>query len=162
MSENMSENIKKQLIDNLLDSQNRLCTLLESVADNQDWQPGPAEWSFRYIAAHLSTVDRDCYRDRVIRISAGENPFFEAYFNTGWDFSQFDLSDSLQEWKSTRKEIFALVTALPAEKLLLTGTHATEGKITVLDVLRMMSDHDQEHIQELQAMLGEYRKKVQS
>jgi hypothetical protein len=107
-------------------------------------------------------MDRDCYRHRVLRISAGENPFFEAYFNTGWDFSQFDLSDSLHEWKTTRKEIFELVDALPAKKLTLTGTHATEGKITVLDVLRMMFAHDQEHIQELEPVIVEHRKKVQA
>lgn len=158
----MSETTKKQLLDNLIASQNRLYALLEIVADDQDWQPAPAEWSFRYIAAHLATVDQDCYRDRVIRISAGENPFFEAYFNTGWDFSQFDLRDSLLAWKATRKEIFELVDALPEEKWMLTGTHATEGRITVLDVLRMMSDHDQEHIRELEPMLGEYKKNVQS
>lgn len=157
----MSENTKKQLIDDLIASQNQLCSLLETVAGDQDWQPDPAEWSFRSIAAHLATVDKDCYYDRVVRISAGENPFFEPYFNTGWDFSQFDLSDSLQEWKTTRKEIFELINALPEDKLMLTGTHATEGKITVLDVLRMMYDHDREHIQELEPMLGEYRKKLQ-
>jgi len=158
----MSETTKKQLINDLIASQNQLCALLEAVADDQDWQPDPSEWSFRYIAAHLATVDRDCYRDRVVRISAGENPFFEAYFNAGWDFSQFNLSDSIQEWKITRKEIFELVNALPEEKLILTGTHATEGKITVLDVLRMMSDHDQEHIQQLEPVISEYRKKVQN
>jgi hypothetical protein len=157
----MNKTTKVQLINDLIASQNRLCTLLESVADDQDWQPGPAEWSFRYIAAHLATVDRDCYRDRVIRISAGENPFFEAYFNTGWDFSRFDLSDSLREWKTTRQEIFELVNALPAEKLTLTGTHATEGKITALDVLRMMFAHDQEHIHELEPVIAEYKKKMQ-
>jgi len=98
-----------------------LCALLESIADDQDWQADPSEWSFRYIAAHLATVDRDCYLDRVNRISAGENPYFEAYYNTGWDFSQFALSDSLRAWKTTRKKILELVDALPEDKLLLSA-----------------------------------------
>lgn len=155
----MSETIKKQLIQNVIASQNYLCALLESIADDQDWQADPSEWSFRYIAAHLATVDRDCYLDRVNRISAGENPYFEAYYNTGWDFSQFALSDSLRAWKTTRKKILELVDALPEDKLLLSGTHATEGKITVFDVLRMMSTHDQEHIQNLEPVLTQYSKK---
>lgn len=156
----MSENIKKQLLHNVATSQNQLCSLLESVANDQDWQPNPSEWSFRYIAAHLATVDRECYHDRAVRISAGQNPFFEAYFNTGWDFSQCDLNDSLQEWKNTRRLILELVNTLPEDKLMLTGIHATEGEITVLDVLRMMSDHDQEHIQQLELVIREYKQNL--
>ncbi len=76
---------------------------------------------------------------------------------TGRDFSGFDLRDSLQEWKVTRKQIFNFVSNLPEESLMLLGTHAAFGKITVLDVLKMMLDHDQEHIQHLESSLSGYR-----
>jgi hypothetical protein len=155
----MVENTKNQMMDNLRATQNRLCGLLEAMANDQDWQPEPQEWSFRSIAAHLATVDKECYLDRVLRISAGENPFFKSYFNADRDFSLFDLRISLQEWKSTRREIFDLVNDLPQESLMLSGTHDAFGRITVLDVLKMMLDHDQEHIQHLELLAEKYRTK---
>jgi hypothetical protein len=149
----MRDTATEQLIENVRITQKRMSDLLESVANDQDWQPAPGEWSFRYIAAHLATVDKDCYLDRVVRISSGENPYFESYFNTGWDFGQFDLSDSLHDWKGTRQKIVDLVNNIPEHARSLTGTHAAFGTITVLDVLRMMLDHDQEHLQHLQQIL---------
>ena len=40
----MIEEAKGQLIDQLQATQKQLSALLESVADNQDWQPGPEGW----------------------------------------------------------------------------------------------------------------------
>ena len=156
----MTENSSQQLVNLITATQKRLCELLEMVADDQDWQSEPQEWSFRYIAAHLATTDKECYQDRVVRISASEKPFFESYFNTGRDFSQLDLRDSLQKWRATRQEIFNLVDKLPEEKLLLSGTHAAFGKITVIDVLKLMLEHDQEHIKNLELVTAEYRTRI--
>jgi hypothetical protein len=140
----------KQLISQLDSSQSELTALLTSVADHQDWQPAPDMWSFRYHAAHMATVDQEAYWERVIRIVAGEKPHFEWYLNTGRDFSQHDLRDSLREWALIRRQIINFVRALPEDKLTLTGTHQTFGTITVLDVLQGMLDHDRKHLEELQ------------
>jgi len=156
----MVDEATELLISNLKTTQMRISDLLELVADDQDWQSDPGEWSIRYIAAHLATVDRECYRDRVIRIAANENPHFESYFNSGRDFSQYDLRDSLYEWAVTRQEIIDFVRALPENNWSLTGTHAAFGTITVLDVLRMMLDHDQEHLQHLEQAISRYKTKT--
>jgi hypothetical protein len=148
-----------RLIYQLQSNQKEINLLLISVADEQDWQPDPGEWSFRHIAAHMATVENDCYRDRVMRIAAGDKPHYESYFNTGWDFGQRDLRDSLHEWVVTRQEIIDYVSALPEKKLVRTGTHDAFGTITILDVLRTMTEHDQEHLQDLQKIITVYRKK---
>jgi len=147
---------REQLIDALVASQNQIVALLESVADDQDWQPAPQAWSFRYIAAHMLTTEEDAYRDRVTRIAAGENPQFGYYLNTGWDFSRFDLLDTLQKWAAARREILDFVRNLPPEKLALTGTHVKFGTITVLDALQLILEHDQEHLQELESLISRY------
>jgi hypothetical protein len=151
----------EQLISNLKSIQKRISHLLASVSDSQDWQPDPEQWSFRYIAAHMATVEKECYMDRVIRIAAGEKPHFESYLNTGRDFSRLDLRDSLKEWTVTRQEIIDLLSALPDERWSLVGIHAAFGTITLYDVLQMMFDHDQDHYQGLQQMIDEYRTKAQ-
>jgi hypothetical protein len=156
----MTQETAQQIISELEATQRQLSALLESVAEDQDWQPDPKEWSFRYIAAHLATVDKDCFKDRVVRIAAGENPHFESYFNTGWDFSRFDLKNSLREWAVTRQEIFDFVRALPEEGWLLTGTHPRFGTITVLSVLQVMLGHDREHLEHLEQVLDRYKMKA--
>jgi hypothetical protein len=147
----------EQLITRLQATQKQMSALLESVAASQDWRPDPKEWSFRYIAAHLATVEKDCYLDRVQRIVAQENPFFESYFNTGWDFSQPDLGESLAEWHDTRQKLIEFVRALPEEKRSRAGTHAVFGTITPVDVLRGMLDHDQEHLEHLEQLMAEFK-----
>jgi hypothetical protein len=144
---------RQQLASQLEETQAALTTLFQAVAGQQDWQPGPETWSFRYQAAHLATAEREAFRERVFRIAGGEQPHFAYYLNSDRDFSQAELLDSLQQWAETRREILDFVRALPAEALGLTGTHETQGVITVLEVLQVMVDHDREHLQELTGMV---------
>jgi len=149
-----------QLIGEIQVTQEQFTSLLKSVAGDQDWQPAPGEWSFRFIAAHLATTEKECYQDRVVRIAAGENPYFEGYFNTGRDFGMFDLLDSLHAWAVTRQEIIDFVSNLSEQQFSLTGTHAAFGSVTVQRVLEQMLDHDQEHLQNLEKVLILYRSKA--
>lgn len=156
-----SEDTREQLISKLETSHRQLTALLNSVADNQDWQPSPDVWSFRYHAAHLATVDKEAYWDRITRIAAGENPHFESYFNTGRDFSQHELHNSLSEWAVTRRKIVQFVRSLPEGRTRLTGTHDTFGTITVLDVLQQMLDHDKHHWGDLTELVADCRAEIQ-
>jgi len=157
----VSEDTREQLISKLETSQRRLTALLNSVADNQDWQPSPDAWKFRYHAAHLATVEKEAYWDRITRIAAGENPHYESYFNTGRDFSQHELRNSLSEWTVTRWKIIHFVRSLPKAKIALTGTHDTFGTINVLHVLQGMLAHDREHLRELTQLVADYRTEIQ-
>jgi hypothetical protein len=150
----------KQLIGAVLSTQAQLTRLLESVAVGQDWKPAPQEWSFRFIAAHLATTEKECYQDRVVRIAAGENPHFESYFNTGRDFGRMDALDFLHEWAVTRREIIDFVSTLSEEQFSLTGSHTAFGTLTVQSVLKLMLDHDQEHIRDLEKAIAAYRSTV--
>lgn len=93
---------RDRLLAGLAESQEKLCSLLASAADEQDWRPASGEWSFRQIAAHLATSERECLAERLRRIASGEQPYFEGYHNTGRDFGDVDLRRSLQEWTYTR------------------------------------------------------------
>jgi hypothetical protein len=148
---------RQALVSQLEETQAALTILLQAVAGRQDWQPGPETWSFRYQAAHLATTEREAFRERVFRIAGGEQPHFAYYLNSDRDFSQDELLDSLQQWAVTRREILDFVRALPLEALGLTGTHETQGIITILDVLQVMVDHDREHLQELTGMVNDLK-----
>ncbi|MEW5961333.1 MAG: DinB family protein, partial [Chloroflexota bacterium] len=126
---------RAKLIDDLKARQSEISALLDSVADQQDWRPDPAQWSFREIAAHLATVEEECFQERVARLAAGNAPHFEYYLNTGRDFSRLDLRESLRKWTATRREIIDFVQVLPEEKWTHVGAHETFGNINLLDAL---------------------------
>ena len=75
----MSESTREQLLEQLEDSQRRVSAVLAPMEPVQDWQREPVEWSFRYIAAHLATVEEGCHLPRVERIAAGDNPRLTRY-----------------------------------------------------------------------------------
>ncbi|MGB0387209.1 MAG: DinB family protein [Ardenticatenaceae bacterium] len=148
---------RELLIKDVQASQRELSDLLLSVAEDQDWQPEPGEWSFRYIAGHMATVDKDAFLPRVSKIAAGINPHFEYYLNDDFNFGNLDLRYYIKEWATIRKVMVDFVSALPEEALSLTGTHARFGTLTVLDVLQIVLDHDREHIEHLKQLFIQYK-----
>lgn len=153
----MNNTDHQKALEEIQESQAELIALLETVADDQDWQPEPDRWSFRFIAAHLAVAERECFLDRVQRILEEENPHFAYYDNTGSDFSQLDLKGSLESWANTRREIIDLIKSLPEDAWLRRATHETKGEVYLGDILESMVEHDREHIQEVETNLRKYR-----
>ena len=139
-------------------TQDKLLSLLEPVADDQDWQPHKENWSFRFIAAHLAAADKECFWERIAGIASGENPFFDTYENTGRDFGASELTQSLKEWKETRAHILKFVSSLSEDQVEFTGRHVRAGEITIKHVLESMLDHDEEHLEDLKRDLKKYRR----
>jgi DinB superfamily len=148
------------LLERLAGSQSELSDLLSAMAGSQDWRPEPEVWSFRFLAAHLATAERECFQDRVQRITKGDYPSFAYYLNTGRDFSDLDLRKSLSTWHKTRQAIFRFVRRLPETAWLQTGKHVTSGTITIRDVLVSMLEHDQEHLEDLRLKVGKYEESL--
>jgi hypothetical protein len=138
----------------LEDARVRVSQILEGVADDQDWSSGDPHWSFRFVAAHMEACDTECVLVRVRQIAAGAKPNFEFYENTGWDFSDRDLRDSLRGWERSRAEIISFARSLSADRLARTGHHKTFGDITVTDYLAIALEHDLAHLKDLETMLA--------
>jgi hypothetical protein len=155
----MRDRNERKILGELQETQDQLNGLLETVADDQDWQPEADRWSFRFIAAHLAVAERECFLDRIQRILEEDDPHFAYYDNTGSDFSQLDLKGSLESWANTRKEIIDLVRSLPEDAWLRRATHETKGEVFLGDILESMVEHDREHIQEVEENLRKYRGK---
>lgn len=149
----MTDESVEQTLRNLEQSQLRLTMALHSVADRQDWQPAPDEWSFREIAAHLDACQRECVLVRVKEIASGKNPQFDPYWNTGRDFGPVDLEDSLRGFAESRAAVLEFVRGLSPAQLRLTGYHKRFGAITAHDYLKIDLEHDQGHIQDLMARI---------
>ncbi|MCC9077248.1 DinB family protein [Litorilinea aerophila] len=152
----MTARTKEQLLQELQRSQQNVVALLESMAPVQDWQPESVEWSFRYIAAHLATVEQKCYLQRVMRIASGERPYFSHFTNSGVNYSRCDLRDSLRRWIALRQKLIAFVRQLSERQLRLTGVHEAIGPLTVLDLLQEILEQDQGHFRHLLQLIDDY------
>ena len=152
----MSKELAGQLIRKLQESQNELTAVLQSVADHQDWQPDPDQWSFRYVAAHLATTEDECFLERLKRFSTEENPHFEHYDNTGRDFSSFGLVDSLRKRAALRQELLDMVRTMPETIWSRTATHSTRGTQTPVELLQVILEHDQEHLGDLERAVSKF------
>lgn len=128
--------------------------LLESVAGDQDSRPINTHWSFREVAAHMEACQTECVLVRIRQIAAGAKPKFDFYDNDGWDFSDRDLRDSLDQWTDGRARVFEFVRSLSPERLARTGNHRTFGEMTVADYLKVDLDHDDAHLADIRAMLA--------
>jgi len=152
---------KEQLIEKLRATPKLFNIIFESLAENQDWQPDTGRWSFRFIAAHMAIVEEECFLDRVKRFSTEESPHFEHYDNTGRDFSQFELVNSTRVWAALRQELINMVCSMPEKIWYRIATHSTRGTQTLLELLHIVLEHDQEHLQEVQQMKSKCQSKVQ-
>ncbi len=138
-------------------SQDRICALFFSVANHQDWQPELNEWSFRFIAAHMAQVELDCHLNRVQVISTGEKPHYTYYINTGWDFSAYDIQDSISLWRERRNEVVMMLRRLDEDQLQMTGTHDHFGEFRTIDIIKMAIDHDKEHEDHLNEIMVDFK-----
>lgn len=147
-----SEEQRQQIVAELLSTQQQIVALLTSVVTLQEWRPAPKQWSFRQIAWHLATAERDCLFVRVQQIASGSNPTFGIYLDTEAEFMARDLHFALEQWADARQAVIDFVTALPETALACTGYHPSFGRLTVLGYLQIFLDHDRRHFEDLQRM----------
>ena len=155
----MIESTRDELIESLRRSQQYLAKLLELTADIQDWQREPAEWSFRLTAAHLATIERDCYLDRLTRVASGDSPRLEPFVSTCFD-EGYDLRQSLRQWTDLRSRLLAFVATLSDAQLRLTGVHDILGDVTPIDLLKDLSEHDARQFRYVAQLIEDYLEEV--
>lgn len=152
----MGDLTREQLLEELKRSQTQVTALLEAMAPVQDWQPEPAEWSFRFIAAHLATVEKICHLPRVIRIASGETPWLDLYTNTATEYQQLDLHKSLKRWGMARLELLQFVESLSDQQLTYIGIHESVGPMTVLDLLHEILGQDRGNLRHVRQLIIAY------
>jgi hypothetical protein len=153
----MGELTREQLLKELQRSQSQVVNLLEGMAAVQDWQPEPAEWSFRLLAAHLASVERTCHLPRVQRIASGATPTLDLYANTAADYQHADLHKSLKRWVATRQELLDFVKSLAAPQLRYIGIHESLGPITLLELLQKIWEQEQGNLRHVRQLIVAYQ-----
>jgi hypothetical protein len=153
----MAELTREQLLQELQGSQSQVIKLLEAMAPVQDWQPEPVEWSFRFIAAHLATVEQKCHLPRVLAIATGDTPTLSLYTNTAADYQKVDIHKSLKRWVTTRRELMDFVKQLSSRQLTYIGIHESLGPMTLLELLNEILVQDQGNLRHVRQLIIAYQ-----
>ena len=110
----------------------------------------PGEWSPAEVVRHLIAVEREVWQSRLARVAAEDDP--------RWSWTEPGLADGyegmpiavvLDAFAAARAANVATVRGLDEAGWARSGTHATYGRLDVLGLLRVVIDHDGEHLRGL-------------
>jgi hypothetical protein len=125
-----------------------------------DFKPGEGKWSVRQIACHLADSEAvACARFR--QLLAEQNPTFLKYDQNAWaaglDYERRKISQALEMFRMLRSGNYDLLKDQPAEAFERSGTHSERGRVTLLEILRIMAEHAEKHVKQIQIVRAAYR-----
>lgn len=125
-----------------------------------DFAPAPGKWSVRQIVCHLADSEM-VGRDRFSRVAAEDNPTIVAYDEAAWaeklNYRQRKFSQALETFRRIRGENHELLRSLTEETFARCGTHSFLGRISLLDLLRIYSEHAEKHALQIRAARDAYK-----
>lgn len=148
----MKQRDKDRLLSNLASLPNELEDLLKDLDEETlRWRPIPDKWSIKEIMCHLRDMERLAYLARYRRILSEENPQLDNVdqdriaFES--DYINQDANAALREFKQLRRETIQTLGAAPTEVWSRSGTHETDGPLTVEQlVVRQIKGNDLNHL----------------
>jgi len=148
----MDQRDKDRLLSNLKSLPNELDDLLKDLDEETwRWRPIPNKWSVKEIMCHLRDMERLAYLARYRKMLGEENPHLpnvdqdRIAFES--DYMNQDAWAALDEFKWLREETVRTLEAAPIDAWSRTGTHETDGPLTVEQlVVRQIKGNDQNHL----------------
>jgi hypothetical protein len=122
----------------------RLAAAARASAD----RPVPAgEWSATDVIRHLIAVETEVWHARLDQLAAEGHPHWPWTEPDRWlERPEATLDELLEVHAARRAETVGRVASLDDASWRRTGSHATYGVLDVLAMLRILLDHDEEHI----------------
>jgi hypothetical protein len=115
------------------------------------WKPAPDRFSVGEVLAHLSHSEGHCYRARLDRFLAEDNPEFEgddAQFHLAL-YAAADPEDAFDHFEEQRDTNLEMLRGLTAEDGARRAMHREVGPITLSNMLHEWAMHDLGHIRQV-------------
>jgi hypothetical protein len=116
---------------------------------------GADPWSVAAVFAHVRAAD-DIFAYRVYAMLTRDNPPLPAYDERRWaevaGYAALPFLHSLAVFTGRRAELAAMLRPLAPPDWQRTGQHEQRGSLTVLDVVRVLVEHEEEHCAQIQAL----------
>lgn len=113
----------------------------------------PDGWSEREIVAHLLHVDRDVFSVRLRELAREDEPRWQ-WVEPGAEPGHASLATLLTRFAATRAATIRYLASLDDAAWQRSGIHATFGRLDVAGLLRIATDHDADHLAELERRSG--------
>jgi len=137
----------------LAENRHALDEYLQSLTDEEMRRsPGEGLYSGREVLAHLAGANRGMTR-LMQQMAAGQQPRLKADYNNDYynlrqqeKRAALSVAQLLAELDETHRDLLAFIETLRPEDLDKRGDHPTVGNATVLQVLQVITTHEQDHI----------------
>jgi hypothetical protein len=132
--------------------------LHEAGEENLGLRPSDEVFALVEQACHLRDLEREGYLVRVRRMLGEKEPVLDAFDGqavaAARDYAKQDAHAALQDFAAARRELVAVVGALPADDLKREAIF--EGRrITLAELVGMIDAHDNEHREEIERILDD-------
>lgn len=122
-------------------------------------RPAPEAWSPREVLAHVRAGD-DLLTNRLYIILSRDNPPFIEVDERRWGevagYVEYPLDLLLDSYALRRRELLLMLRRIERNAWKRTGEHAKRGRMTVYTIARHIADHEEEHLHQIEAALGEH------
>jgi hypothetical protein len=118
------------------------------------------KWSVRQIMAHVSDAEIVAAM-RFRQVVAEEDPKLQSFDQDAWtsnlDYARRKPSQSLETFRLIRSESYELLKALPESAFGRRGIHSDDGPLSLLDLLRMYTEHAEHHASQLREVRAAFK-----
>jgi hypothetical protein len=122
------------------------------AAATADRATAAGEWGPAEVVRHLIAVEDEVWQSRLAEIAAVDEPHWgwtEPGLAPGFDGASLDVT--LAAFSAARAVTVATVRDLDDAGWARAGVHATYGRLDVAGLLRIATDHDADHLADLDA-----------
>jgi uncharacterized damage-inducible protein DinB len=125
-------------------------------------RPAPEKWSIAEIVAHLADAEIVAgWRLRQILSTNGTT--IQSFDQNAWAstfrYGRQDTKQSLATFQALREYNLAMLKSVPKALWENYGMHQERGKESVAHLVRMLAGHDVNHVQQVEKIVKEGRKK---
>jgi len=129
-----------------------------------DYRPtgenGKLRWSVRMIVCHLADAEVAAAM-RMRQIIAEDNPILQAWDQDLWaerlGYHKRKISDALETFRRIRADNYELLKDLPEETFSRAGMHSERGKLTLVELVKLIAQHPEGHVRQIQGVREAYK-----
>jgi hypothetical protein len=146
------------LVERLADTPGRIAAATAGRSPEQlATAPADDEWSPLAILAHVRASD-DILAPRLIAMLVRAEPPLPAFDDRRWcevmGYAESDFQELLATFTFRRAELVRVLRRLTPPDWERTGLHEERGKVTLLEVLRHIAEHEAEHCLQIETLLA--------
>jgi DinB family protein len=149
------------VIEKLAAAPARLAALLSSLEDADSVESSEeGNWSPQHVFAHLRATNA-ILEPRIYYVLVRDNPPLVGYDDALWlevaRYATLPITESIESMRLHRSELIHMLRQISPEEWDRTGTHEVRGPMTVLEIAQQITEHEEDHLDQIRRSIGEQR-----